>query len=100
MLAITITHYFYVPGSLCALDAVHPFTQRGCYGGQTKDELIAKHGTIEVLTERELQERIKTAALTSPEEITHRPKKALGGLTPAAYARQLAAKAIPSTQGL
>jgi len=29
-----------------------------------------------------------------------RPKKALGGLTPAGYARQLAAKAISSTQGL
>ena len=29
-----------------------------------------------------------------------RPKNALGGVTPDAYARQLAARAIPSTQGL
>lgn len=70
MTAITITHYFYIPGSLSALDAVHPFTQRACYGGQTKDELIAQHGDVEVLTSDEVLQRVSAAALTAPEEIT------------------------------
>lgn len=38
-----VTHAFYVPGSLGAIDAVHPKTGRGLWGGRTFEEIKAEN---------------------------------------------------------
>lgn len=38
-----ITHAFYVPGKPGTIDAVHPVTGRGVWGGQTLEEIQAEY---------------------------------------------------------
>lgn len=64
------------------------------FNGRLRDECLNEHWFTSLHHARAV---IRVWAREYNEE---RPKKALGGLTPAEYARQLAAKAIPSTQGL
>lgn len=64
------------------------------FNGRLRDECLNEHWFISLNHAKAV---IRAWVKEYNEE---RPKKILGGLTPAAYARQLAAKAIPSTQGL
>ena len=64
------------------------------FNGRLRDECLNEHWFTSI---RHARVVIRAWACEYNEE---RPKKVLGGLTPAAYARQLAAKAITSTQGL
>lgn len=64
------------------------------FNGRLRDECLNEHWFTSIHHARAV---IRAWAREYNEE---RPKKALGGLTPAAYARQLAAKAITSTHGL
>lgn len=64
------------------------------FNGRFRDECLNEHWFVSLNHARAV---IRAWVREYNEE---RPKKALGGLTPAAYARQLAAKAIPSTPGL
>lgn len=64
------------------------------FNGRLRDECLNEHWFTSIHHARAV---IRVWAREYNEE---RPKKVLGGLTPAEYARQLAAKAIPSTQGL
>lgn len=64
------------------------------FNGRLRDECLNEHWFVSL-------NHAKAVIHTWVQEYNEeRPKKTLGGLTPAAYARQLAAKAIPSTQGL
>lgn len=64
------------------------------FNGRLRDECLNEHWFVSL-------HHAKTVIQAWVREYNEeRPKKILGGLTPAAYARQLAAKAIPSTQGL
>lgn len=64
------------------------------FNGRLRDECLNEHRFVSL-------NHAKAVIRTWVREYNEkRPKKILGGLTPAAYARQLAAKAIPSTQGL
>jgi transposase InsO family protein len=64
------------------------------FNGRLRDECLNEHWFVSLDHARAV---IRAWTRDYNEE---RPKKARGGLTPAAYARQLAATAIPSTQGL
>ena len=64
------------------------------FNGRLRDECLNEHWFVSLDHARAV---IRAWTRDYNEE---RPKKALGGLTPAAYARQLAATAIPSTLGL
>ncbi len=64
------------------------------FNGRLRDECLNEHWFTSIHHARAV---IRAWAREYNEE---RPKKALGGLTPAAYARHLAAKAITSTHGL
>lgn len=64
------------------------------FNGRLRDECLNEHWFTSLAHAR----AVIAAWLTEYNE--ERPKKALGGLTPAAYARQLAAKAITFTPGL
>jgi len=64
------------------------------FNGWLRDECLNEHWFVSLN-----QARVVIHAWVR-EYNEERPKKALGGLTPTAYARQLAAKAITSTQGL
>lgn len=64
------------------------------FNGRLRDECLNEHWFVSLN-----HARVIVRAWTK-EYNEQRPKKALGGLTPADYARQLAAKAISSTQGL
>ena len=64
------------------------------FNGRLRDECLNEHWIVSL---NHAQVVIRAWAREYNEE---RPKKALGGLTPVANARQLAAKAITSTQGL
>ena len=64
------------------------------FNGRLRDECLNEHWFVSLNHAKAV---IRAWVKEYNEE---RPKKTLGGLTPAAYARQLAAKALPSTQGL
>jgi len=64
------------------------------FHGRLRDESLNEHWFVSLN-----HARVIIRAWTQ-EYNEQRPKKALGGLTPATYARQLAAKAVSSTQGL
>lgn len=64
------------------------------FNGRLRDECLNEHWFVSL---NQAKAVIRAWVREYNEE---RPKKTLSGLTPAAYARQLAAKAIPSTQGL
>lgn len=64
------------------------------FNGRLRDECLNEHWFPNLLHART---SIETWRREYNEE---RPKKALGGLTPAAYAKQLAAKPLPSNPGL
>lgn len=64
------------------------------FNGRFRDECLNEHWFVSLRHAR----AVIGAWVTEYNE--YRPKKALGGLTPACYARQLAAKAISSTPGL
>ena len=64
------------------------------FNGRLRDECLNEHWFVSLAHARAV---IRTWVREYNEE---RPKKALGGLTPAAYARQLAAKAITINLGL
>lgn len=64
------------------------------FNGRLRDECLNEHWFVSLHHARAV---IRAWTRDYNEE---RPKKSLGGLTPAAYARQLAAKAVSSTLGL
>lgn len=64
------------------------------FNGRLRDECLNEHGFVSLHHARVI---IRTWAREFNEE---RPKKALGGLTPAQYAKQLAAKAATLKPGL
>lgn len=64
------------------------------FNGRLRDECLNDHWFVSL---SHAKARIRAWVKEYNEE---RPKNTLGGLTPAAYARQLAAITIPSTQGL
>lgn len=64
------------------------------FNGRLRDECLNEHWFVSLNHARAV---IRAWVREYNEE---RPKKALGGLTPAAYARQLAATAVSSTHGL
>lgn len=64
------------------------------FNGRLRDECLNEHWFTSLLHARAV------IAAWLAEYNDERPKKALGGLTPTAYARQLAAKAITFTPGL
>lgn len=64
------------------------------FNGRLRDECLNEHWFVSLN-----HARVVIRAWTR-EYNEERPKKALGGLTPAAYARQLAASAVSSTLGL
>lgn len=92
---LAVTHVFYKPGALHAVDAVHPVTGKGLYSGKTVEELTAENGPLETITNAEASRRVDAAAVSAPAEITaERWDDALNCLPPQRWVRRNGAESF------